>query len=199
MSYPLGKNTQVDFVGGLFLVRDTSSNDTPMSLDPGTAVPAADANVIALVDPEKFVRGIYTGGARTMGFRFWGSANGGTVVITLKSFMKRGPDRQKHTTTLTASKGNTLLVGTGTFSGSSTANTHPVTGVVVAATTFYELSAITASYEQDPRVQYYPTAGSGASRELYVTVDCLGADILIPEFTSISNSARVVCGAWPID
>lgn len=198
MASLIGRNTQLDFSDGLILVRDTSSNDTPMSLNPGTALQAADANVSALLNVKQFNNAIYTNGARLIGFRFWGTVQAGTAVITVKNFMKAGPIARASTGTLTLSKGGTILAATATFNGSSTANTHPVTGDTVAATTFYELSAISASYEQDPRIRYYPTTGSGVARELFITMDCLGMDVLIPEITSISNSARIVCGAWRI-
>lgn len=194
-----GKNTQMDYRMGLILVRDTASNDTPMSLAPGTAVPAADANVLTLVQGASPVRGVYCEGARTMMFRLWGTVTGGTAVFTLKAFRLPGPYQLPLGAGLTKSKGSTRLVGTVTFSGSNTANTHPVTGTAVAATTFFEASAFTASYEQDPAVRYYPTAGSATGQELFVTVDCLGADILVPEITSISNSARILVGAARID
>lgn len=199
MSFSLGKNTQLDFIGGLLLVRDTTLSDIPISLSPGTVIPDADPDVMAAIDPAPLLRGVYTRGARTMGFRFWGTIASGTAAIALKSFMQAGPARQKITQAPTVSKGNTLLVVTGTFSGSVTTDLHPVTGASTPSVSYNELSLVSVTYEQDPRVRYYPSASPAASRELYITIDCLGADIIVPELSSISGGARIICGAWHID
>lgn len=185
---------------------NTNDNSTAraVTLDPGQMETTAFlANWDPDIDDSLQTGAFPCNGARTVKLRLFSTSNTATVQIHIKEFPYDGPRNRLQATATkplkTQGKGTLVADLTFTTGGSSTANTNPVTGAVVAATTFFEASVFTTTSSQASRINEYPS-GSTAN-EKFITIDCLGAKYLYPQIIASTNltSGIIVIGMQRVD
>ena len=196
----LEKNSQGDFSQGLQLIRQTAAADSgataitlaPTAIDAITATTSTGATNRFSCD-----------GCRTYKLRMWSSSSGGTATVDVKEYPYPGPFpcltglTNTIAENLTRGRGNLICTVACTFSGSSLANINPVTGVASASTTWYELSTVSFTYQQDPRVRQLPSTAATSAEKL-ILIDALGAQWMYPEITAIS-AGTIIIAAQRVD
>jgi hypothetical protein len=210
MQKNLQRNAVSDFQEGLVLVRSLSGTNTndnstarAVTLDPGQLETTA---FLANWEPDtndSLQAGSFpTNGARTVKLRVFSTSNTATVQIQLKEFPHNGPRNRAQAAAgdlKTQGKGTLVADLTFTTGGSSTANTNPVTGAVVAATTFFETSTFSTTFSQASRINEYPSGST--TNEKFITIDVLGAKYLYPQILASTNltSGIILIGMQRVD
>ena len=211
MQKNLQRNAVADFQEGLCLVRsltgtNTSDNSTSaaVTLAPGAM---SDTTFLAFWEPDKddsLQMGPFpTNGARTVKMRLWSTSSTATVQVQIKEFPHDGPRMRLQAASdqelRTQGKGTLVADLTFTTGGSSTANTNPVTGATVAATTFHEASTFSTTYSQASRINEYPSGST--TNEKFITIDVLGAKYLYPQIIASTNltAGTILIGMQRVD
>lgn len=194
-SYPpalkaIPKNTATDNHVGYILCREITAVD----IDGGVPLTSFTPNIVS----QQANKGVPTIGAKSILWRVWSNASGGTVSLQWLSVPADGP-KMKSDGTLTQSLPTTIIATAATTSGSTCPNRHPVTNEA-SSSSWYEMSNHTpvSASVCDNRITEYPS-GSATSYGKFFEFDVLGDVLMIPLcYVAPGTSATSVIIAYKI-